>query len=367
MGQLLRIGRPRLPRSRRHIPREPPERGDESPRLIKIIPLALVAAAIFAAGVFAYIVFRDISAVPVPPEDPGKIQILFDRPSVPAYLEATITEVPYVSAMELKISIDDAYSQAEVGFTIMITGAARATERFPGGQARPKEIGCWSSIHAIRVSLSCSNSLFSPGGFGDNSTEDDEDTQVLTGVMHRGPDGMIWATILFDLDATFSTTAGKRSYFSLPAVGTPYAPPEWRTRLTFAADEGREGFVPGTLTVAVDYRELSSRERVESVAPELSRAGSLAWAESDASLLSAKGSTVDTLAEDWSQRMLFMLGVFAGVAPSLFLAAIARISNTLRGMRKTHGAVRRPLPRRPGIRKRTERRVGARRGHADGN
>jgi hypothetical protein len=68
-------------------------------------------------------------------------------------------------------------------------------------------------------------------------------------------------------------------------------------------------YVPETLDVTVDYGEMDLKYRPEDVAPVLLLAGRLDWGEHDASLVTARGSPVNTTKEESGQTTLFIVGI----------------------------------------------------------
>lgn len=91
---------------------------------------------------------------------------------------------------------------------------------------------------------------------------------------------------------------------------------------------GRPMYRPSTLTLTIEYKELEPNERLDTVTPEPGEPGRLAWAELDASSVAPFGSIVDIDAEERNQRDLFVLGIVAGVAVSIFTESL------IAGMRK---------------------------------
>lgn len=68
----------------------------------------------------------------------------------------------------------------------------------------------------------------------------------------------------------YATSAGKRTYFSLPRIGTTYLPREGRDLpLNFGID--RPFYVPEKLDLVIEYRGLKQSERIDSIAPARSR------------------------------------------------------------------------------------------------
>jgi hypothetical protein len=284
---------------------------------VVIIPIALIGFA-----VLGYQLFRDISTTPDRLPDPGEVRLVFDRPGVPALLEATITSTEFeATAFDYFIRIKDGFEADEVDFTIVTISAIRSIGQpmFPRGPPSQPN-GCPVTVYVVpEKGSTCASVRIGDEGFPGSRYL--VGAQLITGRIQRNESGAMFATVHARAQVPVSTSAGKRANFRLPAIGTTYLPADGRDlALDFGTD--RDLFVPGELDVIVQYDELEPTDRLQSVAPDPFRAGKLAWVEADASMIAAHGSVVDITAEERGQRLLFMLGVLAGVITGMVSNAV---------------------------------------------
>lgn len=129
-------------------------------------------------------------------------------------------------------------------------------------------------------------------------------------------------------DRALEQSAGKRTYFRLPSIGIANRPAGSRD-LPLDYGIGRSMYRPSTLTLTIEYMkekngeedrssELEPNQRLDTVTPELIEPGRLKWEEFDASSVAPFGSIADIDAEERNQRDLFVLGIVAGIAMSIF-------------------------------------------------
>lgn len=287
-------------------------------------------SAIASGGLFAYREFVRVAAVPLPRGDAGEVHLYFDRPGIPAYLETLIT-VPGFGETEIhhRIHIEDEHVEA-AHFFLVIVGDARTREPYPNGQPSTRSNGCWASLWTIPddVDLRCYIANLRPGSIY-AAPGLRKSAQVISGRIKN--DNMANAVVQIRTSTTahFTEEAGKRRYFALPAIGTKYVPPTHRNAFSSDVGEGREGYVPSKLDVSVDFGELRQSDRLENVSPE-PMSGELTWVEVDESLLRARGSIVDTVAEEKGQRTLFLAGIYAGIAATIAPLLISRLTRLIR-------------------------------------
>jgi hypothetical protein len=254
------------------------------------------------------------------------VSLYFDRPGVAAFLESNISALVYgETEMRTRVTVESPNLET-VRFFLVYAGDARTREPYPNGDPSQRANGCWVSTWAIPdYGFSCRSARIGIGG-GYTRPEYRVDTQVLTGqIIKSGPGGVMSVEIRTSGTKDFSAKAGKRRYFALPAIGTPYVPETFRTQ-TAAANElgdGKFGYTPLRLDVAVDYGKLTQSDRVENLAPQIVATGSLTWVDVDASLVRASGSIVDTVAEERGQQILFMIAIYAGLASAVGPIVIA--------------------------------------------
>lgn len=315
----------------------PPESSGDSVRSLawRLAGMVALISALVALTAVAAIRFLEVSSAPSPVEIPGKALLYFDQPNVTAVVDMKVSEDESSTFLNFYVTAEG-YSGDSVGFMIALVGNARAAMRYPSGKASEVSNGCWTSgliVHAD--SVECYTERLAPDALY-AAPEAREDTQVITGRMAK--DG---AGARLDLyvtpEARYSVSAGKRSYFALPKVGTSYLPKGFRGK--YKVDLGREraSFVPSTLDVVVNYRDLAQVERVDSVTPQ-PLSGKLSWVEVDASTVAASGSLVDTQKEERGQQEVFAIGIFAGfvasVLPNRFLVGYRTFRRLLAARRR---------------------------------
>jgi hypothetical protein len=292
------------------------QRGRSVPRLTLV---GLTTLLLIGGLAIAYRAFIDVAAVPSPRPDPGKVYLFFDQPGVPAYLETRVAEEGSdETQLRHRIQIDDGYANESIRYFLVSVGDARTGETYPNGESSVQANGCWASLWSLPDDgLRCRTARLKPGSVY-STPEAREPAQVVTGIITRDSlTKVMTVDVTTYTDAVFNVKAGKRRYFTLPAVGTSYVPPAYRQKLSFDLEDGQRGYVPAKLDVAVVYKELAESDRLENVAPNPVLPGSLSWVEIDESLLRARGSIVDTVAEERGQRALFLIGLYAGLAASI--------------------------------------------------
>ncbi|MFI7690607.1 hypothetical protein ACIBQ6_16150 [Nonomuraea sp. NPDC049655] len=279
--------------------------------------LAITAIATgLSGGLFvAYKKFQEISATPSPISEQGEARLYFDEPNVSAYLKVAFKEDDYGVKADYHITLEGKAARKGIGFTLLLTGGAQYLEHFQGGELIPRENGCPSS-HAYVTSevkqYSCAWIPLADSWPPISGT--DPRAQIIRGIIKTNSIGSAWASVTTSrIKAIVSSTAGKRTYFSLPAVGTTYLPRSLDGRqIEFDITKEVKGFVPQRLDLSIDYGKIPVQSRIESIAPDLVQAGQFLWFQEDAGLIRAEGSTVDTVVEEAGQRVLFLLGLYAG-------------------------------------------------------
>ncbi|MFF3853884.1 hypothetical protein [Micromonospora sp. NPDC002575] len=243
--------------------------------------------------------------------------LYLDEVNVKASLEVRVEPIgeDYTNSRYF-IRVSPDYRGDELGFMLVATGDARASERYPSGSARKQANGCWDSIVPfLGLKPNCYKADL-PTSPGYSLPEAWAPSQVVEGVMRRS-DGLLAAEIWLHSDTDYVEEGGKRTYFTLPKVGTSYLPKDYREKMTFGKPGERKRFVPKELDVTVIYKDLSPRDRMESVNPDLEISGALAWTGVDNSYIAPTGSVVDTVKEERSQNAIFLVGAYLGLAATV--------------------------------------------------
>jgi hypothetical protein len=287
--------------------------------------------------------FQDILATPVPPDDPGEVHLFFDRPGVPALIEARIT--PYESASHIffshggetdfdyQITILPGFTDNKVNFALIMTGAVQASEeRFYSGGPKTQNNGCWFNVYVIPEADSrCVPLGGSSDQLPDSGLRAARKGQVVFGSIVRNTSGAMFAQVHMPTPAVLSSHAGKRTYFRLPGIGTTYLPVDGRN-LPLQVGLDIRMFVPSNLDVVIDYDKVGPTDRLENVAPQPATPDRLAWVETNSSLVRPHGSSVDTIAEDRAQRDLFIIGVLVGFVPPAIKWLITAVRRQIRAL-----------------------------------
>jgi hypothetical protein len=283
-------------------------------------------------SIAAYRKFQTLSAVPTPRSDAGQVSLYFDRPGVTALLESNINPQHYgETEIRTQITVENPELDT-VTYFLVYAGDARTREPYPNGDPSQRANGCWVSTWALPdTGFSCRSAQIGiRAGYTPSAYR--VETQVLTGqIIRPGPNGAMSVEIRTSSVKDFSAKAGKRRYFALPAIGTPYVPESFRRQAdaTNELGDGTFGYTPARLDVAVDYGKLAQSDRVENLAPQATVTGSLTWVDVDASLVQASGSIVDTVAEERGQQILFMIAIYAGVASAVAPITITMIAGRI--------------------------------------
>ncbi|MEV0678877.1 hypothetical protein AB0I60_20405 [Actinosynnema sp. NPDC050436] len=268
----------------------------------------LIVVGSVAALLWFHSEFTRISDSPPQAADPGEVKLYFTAPGVPAVL--TVDVFDDGNQIDLTISADREYQPDSVEFRLVFTGSPA---RPPASWDRDDkdEHGCWHNLYAVPDDDVKCTTVVAPA---DGPTVAPRGTEqlVVTGKLVRNETSAMFAQVTVYADDEFSTSAGKRTNFSLPRAGTSYRPATSRS-LPLTLGIGAPVYVPSTLDVAVDYRQLRPHEKVDLVAPETLEAGSLSWLDTDASLVRPYGSIIDIKAEEAGQRDLYLIGVAVGL------------------------------------------------------
>jgi hypothetical protein len=252
-------------------------------------------------------------------QDTGSVQLFFDHPSVPASLVVQVDDRDGRSGdPRYSIYLEDGYAGPQVRFFLVLSGRAMVPETYPDGEPSGKPDGCWAGLYVILdkgTSVACYKAQLGTHA-GYTRPENRTATQVVSGALGGSPSGRD-AQIQTFPDAGYAVSAGKRTYFTLPSIGTPHIPAAYRSSIETDLSAGHHGFVPGRLDMEIDYGSLAPAERLDSVAPEPAKAGTKSWVELDADMISARGSIVDSVLEEKAQRDTFLYGAFVGVAATM--------------------------------------------------
>jgi hypothetical protein len=279
------------------------------------VALLTILALVGVGCIASYEKFEEISAVPAPPLSSSEVALYFDKPGLSASIQSTISTLNYgETEMRNQITIEDPGLDSATYF-LVYTGDARTREPYPNGDPSQGTNGCWSSTWAVPdEDFHCrSGRVGLQSGY--TRPEYRVDAQVLTGrISRQGTGGSMSVEIRTSNTDDFVTKAGKRRYFALPAIGTPYVPRSIRGRYADSLGAGEQGYNPQQLNVSIDNGDLAPSDRVENIAPDVASAGSLLWYETDASFVQASGSIVDTVIEERGQQALFVIATYTGLA-----------------------------------------------------
>ncbi|MFI7217957.1 hypothetical protein [Micromonospora maritima] len=314
-----------LPSSSRRDPEAQPAQRDDGEQagpnkvylLVKLA--ACLACWLLLAGslVFTYKSYRGATAVPEPRRDAGSVLLYLDEAGIKASMEVrveTLGDGYTNSRYFIKVSPD--FRDDELGFILVATGDARASERYFGGPARRQTDGCWDSIASfLDLKPKCYRTDL-PMNPGYSRPESWAPSQVIEGTMRRSG-GLLATEVWLQSDTDYAEEGGKRTYFALPKVGTSYLPKDYREKITFGKPGERQRFTPKELDVTVIYKDLTPRDRIESVNPNLEIPGVLAWTGVDNPHIAATGSIVDTVREERSQNVIFLVGAYLGFAAAV--------------------------------------------------
>jgi hypothetical protein len=286
------------------------ERGREASWCALLVAILVV---LIVLGVRFYRDYAAVSDSGTPPDDRGSAYLYFDRPGVTATLEVTVRD----TTLDFDVKVDN----AGVGYFLVVTGNA--------GYASGGAVSDGCPVDAVRSTgkVSCQVGKLDPA-MTNAAPELPLEASVVSGRL----DGLE-TTVGIDTGKDFSSVDGKRIYFGMPAIGTSYLPATDRGKASFPL-VGTKVLVPERLTLSIDYGELPVTHRAENVSPEPLVAGTLFWYEEDVSAIKARGSLVDSLAEDSEQRTLFLVGLYVGLATAflpLLLPALWRSARRIRG------------------------------------
>lgn len=286
---------------------------------------ALAAETILIIGsalvlVYFYLDITRISDYPVQPADPGEVKLYFDVPNVPAMMDVDIAD-RNDGKIDITVSTDKSYASDSTGFSLVFSGLLARLPELPIMQELD-EHGCWKNIYSVPSNRAVRCSVVNGSSNGLPGNPKDTEQLIVSGQLSRNETGAMFAQVTLYPDHRYSTSAGKRTYFTLPRMGTTYLP---RSMEAIPLDLGTStpAFTPSKLDVVIDYRELKAHEKIDSVAPNIYRAGELSWIEVDAGLVKPWGSIVNITLEDAGQRQLYLIGVIIGL-----LAAIVPLITT---------------------------------------
>lgn len=289
-------------------------------RLAAIAILLALMASTVGLLVKLYNGYQKASAVPTPPADVGSVRLFFDRPSVSAILEVRMRDYEFEegTTVEYQITFEDDYTGKAARFFLVLAGKALAPETYPNGDREVDSQGCWPGTSVFRDttnSWTCYTTKLGPG-LGYSSPELQTPAQVISGVIDRDQPAHSMAQITTYLRVPFSESAGKRTYFTLPSIGTPYVPTGIRSDITSDLGRDKHTYVPSRVDLGIDYGELPPTAKFDSVVPEPYKVGAKYWIQLDAAMVAAHGSVIDTVAEEQFDKDIFLYGTFVGIAAS---------------------------------------------------
>ncbi|MEV4079793.1 hypothetical protein AB0J43_05830 [Nonomuraea fuscirosea] len=266
---------------------------------------------------WSYEQFRQISAVPRPLANEGKAEILFDRPGLVTYFTAEVNNGGRGFAPSIDYVLSGKGTHLDgARFSLYLTGSARFTENTPNGEKLKTIDGCPISVWTSpKIKITCTEATV-PNDRLSLVNSKDIPAQLVEGTLPIDSAGNAFVQIKTANEHAFSVTAGKRTYFSLPSIGSAPLPKELR-QLNVSAPGDRQRFAPSDLTLTVTYSNLQPNHRIENIVPSPKPADRLMWTENDAMTIRAYGSIVDILVEERGQQQLFLIALLVGFLASL--------------------------------------------------
>lgn len=316
----------------------------------KVDPLRLIGATLgflslvgsIVVSILLYNQFVNESATPPPPKSPGTALIAFDRSAVPAIVQLDISPSP-PTQLHFNLTIPDYYqSSDEVGFVLNLSGPISLPSDL-GSYSSSRDNGCPYSVFVIPdLGTKCTIASTPTSGYI-GVAADGQRHLVIQGTILRNSANKMFTQVDVDpIYLRFDTSAGKRTYFILPEIGTTYFPtplgsaPKTPYGVAVPLDygAGKNVYPPYPLSVAVNYRELRPSERADIVTPATYVPGNLLWIEGENARLQPRGSLVDAEKEDESQSRLFLIGVAAGLLGTAFPLISSLTWKSMRSIRK---------------------------------
>jgi hypothetical protein len=209
--------------------------GERLARLGLVVVVTLLAVAVLVG----YQRFHEISATPERLPDAGEVRLFFNRPGVPALLQATVTSTAFEeNEFDYFIRIRNGSGTDPVSFALVNTGAVRPSEEpmYVGGPAHQRNECPWGVWVVPQKGSTCASVRVDKNSLPLNSRP--VNAQLTSGRIQRNESGAGFATVHATADVSVSTSAGKRTYFRLPAIGTTYLPPTGGTSRSTSAQTG---------------------------------------------------------------------------------------------------------------------------------
>jgi hypothetical protein len=282
--------------------------------LVTTLPAVTVIA--LAVGSYAFHNrFATLSATPSLPARPGQAALVFDRPNVPALLELRVDDT---SSTRLNFAItvaDDYRSSNQLDFVLSLSGLIARPPDLPGLRRTKDNNGCWQTIYVIPDRAARCNVVTMPHKGYPANKDSPEQRLAIRGKVIRNNSGAMFTQVTVNLydNPSYSTTAGKRTFFALPVIGTTFIPGPYRDSFPLDYGIGQPVYAPHPLNLIMEYRPLAPTERLDFVAPEVYEAGELSWVDLETTEMGPHGSIVDTVKEETTQSTLFIMGVGAGL------------------------------------------------------
>ncbi|MGW2145611.1 hypothetical protein ACWCOT_14990 [Nonomuraea bangladeshensis] len=314
-------------------PHPSPTKRRYRPLIVKLIAVGISVA--FATGclLWSYEQFRQISAVPRPLANEGKAEIFFDRPDLATYFAAEVDDGPRGSTPSISYVLSTAGTHLDgTHFSLYLTGAARYTEIYPNGEKMETISGCPMSVWTSpKIKITCTKATV-PNDRLSLANSSHIPAQLIEGTLPITSAGNAFLQIRTVNEQAFSVTAGKRTYFSLPSIGSARLPKELR-KANIGTPGDRPRFVPSDLSLVVTYSNLQPNHRIENIVPSPKPADQLMWVENDTMAIRAYGSIVDILVEERGQQQLFLIALLAGFLASLVPLQIGSAFSLIRKLR----------------------------------
>lgn len=287
-----------------------------------VIMIGLVAGA-----VLTYRSYQEVRRVPEPVTGAGEVLVYFDHPDLDVTLSASLSDYggtdPYATTYyDLYIGVTPAVPGRTIRYFIVLTGGARPDDVYPDGSPLNKAGLCWSSVYFTTETgsycqdLPPETSTKIPGQTGAPPR------YLISGVITTNDSGYAFTTLIFRAGHASESSAGARSFFRFPSIGTRYLPPDARAEPYDVLGTGKSLYVANRLDLQVKGRSVSDTERIESATPDTVEGGQLTWVETDASTITARGTLVDVVQEAHVDRQLFLLGVLVSMLVTVSISFI---------------------------------------------
>lgn len=271
--------------------------------------IASLLAIAFGAVYFLWLAhwFMDVFATPRALNNDQRIMVMLDRSDVPLQLTTDLTEGfrnSQPDEISIRLSIDPSYTGPTVTAKVFFQGSGFGQD--PSAR-RPSVGNCSLAVYAVPArAIDCTAmnmETYEPGlTLGP--------TQVVS--TRLTPDDRTAVLYLDVPNAEWSASAGKRTAFALPRIGTADTHPSIAS-VAVRYPGFAPLYVPQPFNSVVLYREVEPSERVESSSPALALADTLAWQTDYYGLVSPRGSITDLGKEEKQATDTTVIGFLAGI------------------------------------------------------